>query len=195
MVSDCEPMETDLQLFSRIKKNDKMSFEILFKQYYSNLCYFATHFTKDRDAAEDIVQEFFTYLWQRRRFITISSSFKSYVYQSIRNRSINYIKKVSSQSEFQEKFDQLTNSNYNISDFHLEYSLKKSIEKSIEQMPVKQKQIYLLSKQNGMKNSEIATQLDVSIKTVEAYITKSYKDLRHALKDFKELIISFLLFI
>ncbi len=188
-------METDLQLFSRIRKNDKNSFELLFKRYYSNLCYFASHYTKDNVAAEDIVQEFFTYIWQRRKFIRISTSFKSYVYQSIRNRSINYLKKISSHSEFQEKYKRLSNTNYSISEFHLEYSLKLAIANCIDRMPEKQKQIFLLSKQEGMKNSEIAQQFDISIKTVEAYITKSYKDLRLALKDFKGLIISFSLFI
>lgn len=188
-------METDLQLFNRIKQNDKDSFEVLFKRYYSNLCYFASSFIHDNEAAEDIVQEFFTYVWHRRKSITISSSFKNYVYQSIRNRSLNYLKRIASRSEFKEQYEQLSSLKYNISDFHLEYSLKKSIEKCINEMPQKQKQIYLLSKYKGLKNLEIANQLDISVKTVEAYITKSYKDLRVALKDFKDLIIGFLLFV
>lgn len=82
--------KTDFEFVGEIKSDDKFSFKILFERYYSQLSRFATLYLKDQDLAEDVVQEFFVQFWIKRNEIKINMSVKSYLYQSVRNRALNY---------------------------------------------------------------------------------------------------------
>ena len=72
-------------LFERIKKSDEKAFEILFHRYYGYLCLFATKIINDDVAAEEIVQDFFVKLWDKRENIHIESSIKNYLFRSVKN--------------------------------------------------------------------------------------------------------------
>lgn len=184
-------MENDKQLFQQIKKGDKKSFEKLFKTYYAPLCLFARQYILDPDDSEEAVQSFFLKLWDDRKKIAITTSVKSYLFGSVKNRCLNYIKHQKIKQAHQSEVIKSAKIDSNSSSFLLEVDLMKKIEASINSLPPKRREIFILSKEHGLKYREIAEKLGISIKTVETQMGHALKDLREQLKDYKQLLISF----
>lgn len=184
-------MENDKHLFQQIKKGDKKSFEKLFKTYYAPLCLFARQYILDPDDSEEAVQSFFLKLWDDRKKIAITTSVKSYLFGSVKNRCLNYIKHQKIKQAHQSEVIKSAKIESNSSSFLLEVDLMKKIEASINSLPPKRREIFILSKEHGLKYREIAEKLGISIKTVETQMGHALKDLREQLKDYKQLLISF----
>lgn len=187
-------MENDKELFFRIKQGDKQSFEELFRAYYKPLCLFAHKYVYDEDDCEEIVQTFFLKLWEQRSKISINTSVKSYLFSSIRNRCFNYIKHQKIKQEYQSEVMYAEKSKRNDSYEFTEIDLVEKINKSIQSLPNRRREIFILSREHGLKYKEIAEKMGISIKTVETQMGSALKDLREKLKDYKQLFISFFLF-
>lgn len=186
-------MNNDQQLFSKIQDGDKKSFELLFKTYYAPLCLFVRQYISDLDEGEEIVQGFFLKLWEDRNKIIIATTVRSYLYGAIKNRCLNYIKH---QKIKQQHVSEVLNTNASekhASNFFMEVDLMKKIEASIDSLPPRRKEIFVLSREQGLKYREIAEKLGISIKTVEAQMGQALKDLREKLKDYKQLLVSFII--
>lgn len=187
-------MENDKDLFFQIKQGNKQGFELLFRSYYAPLCLFARKYIKDEDDCEEVVQSFFLKMWEKKAKIDINTSVKSYLYSSIRNRCLNYIKHQKIKLDYHNEVQYTTkNEDYNSSDF-IEVDLIKKIKKSIESLPNRRREIFILSREHGLKYREIAEKLGISVKTVETQMGHALKDLREKLKDYKQLLISFFIF-
>src|SRR5690606_32011333 len=131
-------------------------------------------FTNDYPQAQDIVQNVFLRLWERRQNINIRESFQGLLYKSAYNEYIDdYRRKKSSKAIHEAYRDAL---NYAIEDTNHQLVEDKIslIKKEVEDLPPKCRQIFLLSKQEGLTNSEIATYLNISIKAVEGQISNAY---------------------
>lgn len=185
-------MLNDRELFLQIKQGNKKSFEKLFMAYYASLCAFARKYIKDADECEEIVQSFFTRLWDKRDDLEINLSVKNYLFSSVRNRCINYLKHSKIKVEYQNDFLKSTDAQSDFSDAMLEIDLVEKIEKSIAELPQRRREIFVLSREKGLKYREIADELGISIKTVEAQMGQALKDLRDSLKEYRQLLISFL---
>ena len=176
---------TDLDLYKRIKRGNKTSFDMLFKKYYAPLCRFAVLFSKDNDNAEEIVQSFFVKLWQQRKTVKISSSVKSYLYTSVRNTALNFIKKEQTRTNYELAYDENKESS------HEEIKNKdfeKIFEHAVKSLPSRTKEVYILSKNEGLSYNEIAEYLQISAKTVENNMGIAFKKLREFLMPYKHLI-------
>lgn len=184
-------MDNDKNLFLEINKGNKQSFELLFKTYYAPLTLFARSFVADPDESEEIVQSFFLKLWENRTKITISTSVKSYLFSSVRNRCLNHIKHQKIKQVYQTEVLNAPAEENQSSNYFMEIDLVEKINKSIDSLPPRRKEIFILSREHGLKYREIANQLGISIKTVETQMGQALKDLREQLKDFKHLLISF----
>ena len=173
----------DIDLIEKVKKSNKMAFQHLFNGYYQELCNFGLRYTRQPSVTEEIVQEVFIYLWEKRDQIQINSSVKSYLYTAVRNRSINYIKlqlpkdlaKTDVDKAFGEASDEGTSDNIE----NLE--LKERIQIAIDSLPTKCRAIFVLSRNGGLTYQEIADELDLSVKTVENQMTIALKKLRKSL--------------
>jgi len=185
-------MEKGNYQFIQIKKGDKESFESLFKTYYAPLCLFARNYIPNNDDCEELVQAFFLNLWEKRKELTITSSVKNYLFSSVRNRCFNYLKHQRIKQTYQTAMLNSSEADNFDSIAFLEIDLMEKINSCIESLPPKRKEIFLLSREQGLKYREIAEQLGISIKTVEAQMGLALKDLRDQLKDYKGLLISFL---
>jgi RNA polymerase sigma-70 factor (ECF subfamily) len=164
-------------------------FENLFKTYFSALTGFSQTFVYDEDAAKEIVQNVYISLWDKREDLDLKQSLKSYLYTSVRNRSLNYLRDHKkfrsqlldddlSQIEATEESDPLVNE-----------ELQEKINQAINLLPAKCKQVFELSRNEGLKYKQIAEQLDISVKTVENQISKALKILREELKDYAIILI------
>lgn len=186
-------------LVSRLKNDDPMAFEIIFRHFYSGLCVFAKQYVLSLEFAEEIVQDTFVHLWEDRKKIKTELNFKSYLFTCVRNRCLDYIKHQNIKNEYNLKIQDFYNERQAEEeyDFFIESELREKIETAIKLLPKQTKTIFELSRFEDKKNNEIADELNISIKTVEAHITKALKILRKDLKEYLPLIIfiSFLSFL
>ena len=186
-------MGNDNQLFKEIKHGNKKSFERLFKTYYASLCVFAHRFIDDPDDCEEVVQSFFLKIWDKRKNIDINTSVKSYLFGSVRNRCLNHIKHQKIKQQYQNTIVQSANIENHASNDFLEIDLIEKINNCIAALPERRREIFILSREQGLKYREIANKLNISIKTVETQMGHALKELREQLKDYQQLLISFLM--
>lgn len=173
---------------------DKVTFEKLFREYFVPLTAFAKKYLNDIDAAKEIVHDVFVNLWTKRATIDIEKSVKSYLYTATYNRSLNFIrdnKKFDSNISVEDNFG--TASMESVENNLEALELEEKINNSIALLPEKCKQVFLMSRFEGLKYHEIADKLNISIKTVEAQMSKALKVLKENLKDYLTILILLLL--
>lgn len=170
-------------------RNDD-DFEISFKEHYTGLCTYAYNLVGDRFEAEDIVQQFFIKLWDKREDFRIDS-FSSYAYRSVRNSCLNRLIKSGRNKE--ESIENLTDRL--LADFNPgeepAYVYQDIVRKVLRQIPEKCRQILFLHCISGLKYKEIADTMGISVNTVKSQIAVAYKILREGLGDLFPLLLLF----
>lgn len=149
-------------------------FEKIFKALYLPLGMYALKYVEDTDIAEDMVQEAFVKVWHHLSEGKDIGNLKSYIYMAVRNECINYLrihKYTASEDDLADVPD--------VSDDDIDTSERDArLWRAIDSLPDRCREIFLMSKRDGMSNEEIATELDISIKTVKNQMTKAYERLR-----------------
>ena len=145
---------------------------------------------RDSDIAKDIVQEVFFILWQKKESIDLSKSVKSYLVSAVRNKCLNHIRDHKKFSDtILESEDQYVKPDYKQSDRLIEEELGKKIKSSIEELPAKCREVFLLSRYENLKYQEIADRLHISVKTVETQMSKALQHLRIRLSEFLTILL------
>lgn len=166
-----------------MKPLDKNRFREVFKKYYNPLCNFATTIVNDHKMAQDAVQDVFTKLWDKRESLSIDTNEKSYLFQAVKNRSLELLRKKKSDSKVSKAdYSDVYDNSVELDEQAKKYMLKEYLYTSIRQLPPKCQEIFVLNKINGLTYKEIANDLDISIKTVENQIGKAYRKLRTIMK-------------
>jgi len=167
--------------------NDLHSFETLFRQYYQMLCAYAYKFVNDKDTAEEIVQDLFYKLWEKRSELQINTSVKSYLFSAIHNRCLKFIEHRNVENKYrnyylmhQSEIDSESNDTTNM------HELQGIINHTLDSLPDRCSRIFRLNRFEGLKYHEIAQRLSISVKTVEANMGKALKLLRKNLKNYVE---------
>ena len=184
------------QLIRGINQGDIAAFEELYRQYYIFLCLIAEHIVRNSSDAEEIVSDVYVKLWNIRKTIDITTSIKAYLVKSVHNTSINYLERVNLKNKLS---DNLSTSDYKLlawdSDYPLGHIYEKEIleilDHCIRSLPDACRQIFLLSRNEDMKYSDIADKLGISVNTVKTQMKIALARLRETLKDY--LMILFLL--
>ncbi|MCF8274675.1 MAG: sigma-70 family RNA polymerase sigma factor [Flavobacteriaceae bacterium] len=173
----------DITLISALKNGDSKAYTFLVNGYHHKLCVYAFNLTNNHDLSEDIVQNVFMGIWKQRQKLKDDFVIKNYLYRSVYNEFINQYRKNKSLLTIEKKhIDALST----IVEEETESSLERLInlvKQEIENLPPKCKETFLLSKQEGLTNIEISEYLNVSIKSVEAHITKAFSILRKTVGD------------
>lgn len=176
--------------------HNKADFEGLFREHYQNLVSYSFFYLKDHAASEEAVQEVFFTLWQKREDLNISSSIKAYLYRSVRNHCLNVIKHIEIRENYKEHNERSRMEVEGRGEQTLETKeLELRIEKAIDQLPPERKRIFIMSRYEDMKYREIADELGISVKTVEAQMGKALKFLREQLVDYLPLWLYMLIFL
>lgn len=173
-------MLNELLILKKIKGGDIKAFEDLFRCYYFPLCCYAAGITGQMEVAEEIVEELFYVLWKEREHLQIFQSVKSYLYRATRNHSLQYCEHEEVRNRHRESV-LATSASEQSTDPHqqMEYEeLQKFINNTLEKLPVRRRQIFEMHRMEGRKYSEIAARLSLSVKTVEAEMTKALRTLR-----------------
>ncbi len=170
-------------LILHLKKGEENAFIYLVETYSNRLYGYALSLSHDKVIAQDVLQNVFLRIWEKRKTIDINTSFQNYLYKSVYNEFLNIYKKQKSTMLLEQKyFESLERITLGYNDI----SLKKAIEKitiEIQNLPPKCREVFVLSRKDGLTNIEISDYLNVSIKTVEAHITKAFSELRKKLGD------------
>lgn len=173
-----------------MKSLDKAAFEELFKSYFTPLCSFAQKYVNDVDEAKDIVHNVFINLWNKREEIDMETSLKSYLFQGVYNRSLNFIRDHKKLVQFDTPQSVAELNQYVESKDHLESNEAESrINNALDDLPEKCREIFLMNRFDGLKYREIAEKLNISIKTVETQMSRALKTLRERLSDMIILLI------
>ena len=178
-----ETFINDIAFIKALKHGESKAYTFLVDTYHYKLCVYAYGLTNDHDLSEDIVQNVFIRIWKNRLKLKDDFSVKGYLYKSVYNEFIDQYRKQKSVLSLEKKYiDALSV----LVEEESESSLVKLIaivKKEIEKLPPKCKQTFLLSKKEGLTNIEIAEYLGISIKSVEAHITKAFSILRKSTGD------------
>ncbi len=161
-------------------------FESLFKEHFEPLTRFAVKYVKDVDQAKGVVHEVFVKLWEKNKGLDPDTNYKSYLYTAVRNRCLNVLrdnnKLVAINIEAENKTSFQSNG--------LETSeLEREIDYALSQLPKKCRQVFEMSRIEELKYSEIADKMNISVKTVEAQMSKALKLLREHLAEFLAILI------
>jgi RNA polymerase sigma-70 factor, ECF subfamily len=173
------------ELFDQIKADDQKAFELLFSIYFARLNDFARNVVRDDMISQDIVQEVFVKVWERRDEIE-TLNLEAFLFRLVRNRCIDYIKHIkvlnnriretwiTSKYEELYRIDFIGNEPYVL----IEEEVKTKIEQTIQTLPERCRQVFILSRMNGLKNKEIAEKLDINIKNVERHLSRALQSFR-----------------
>ena len=175
-------MLSDREVIVGIRKGDIGQFELLFRSNYASLVSYARTILKDHDTAEEIVQELFYVLWRDRKKIKIMTSLKGYLFRSVYNRSMHYIEhqKVVSRHAGEARKGISINTEDPLE--VLKYKeLHEKIAIIIGKLPERCARIFCMSRFEGLKYAEIANELSISVKTVEANMGKALREFRNEL--------------
>jgi RNA polymerase sigma-70 factor (ECF subfamily) len=171
-------------LFREILRGNKEVFESLFREYFGPLSRYAERYVYEREAAEDIVQNLFVYLWENAEQIHIQTSLKSYLYQSVKNRCMNYLRDLNIHDRHNLLYMESVMEEKNEENV-IDQDLVEKIKIAIDQLPGQIASIFKLKYLQGKKQKEIAEELNISENTVKTQILRGKDKLR---KQFMNLI-------
>ena len=172
-------------MVERLRNKDKRAFELVFNNYYSLLKSYAMRFLEDVEEAEEVVQDVFVKFWEKCDSLSPDSSIKSYLFRSVHNTSLNFLKHQKVKDSYRQFVISSMESEASESGIpELDHqNIRERIHLEIDNLPPRCAEIFKLSRFEGLKYVEIAEHLSISIKTVEVQMGKALKILRSSLKD------------
>lgn len=180
----------DTQQTDALIAGDITAFEMLFKTYYQPLCSYAYTFLQDKEESEEIVQATFLSVWEKRDTLAVHTAVRPYLYAMVRNACLNVIKHEKVKQRFAGEEIALAPVAYeSVSHAIASSELELKIHEAMEKLPEQCRLVFKLSRFEELKYSEIAEQLNISIKTVENHMGKALKIMREQLRDYLPLLI------
>ncbi|MDR2914963.1 MAG: RNA polymerase sigma-70 factor [Tannerella sp.] len=173
----------DTKTLQSLQKGDHKAFEFVFVGYYHKVKAFIFSYIKSEDDAEELTEDLFVNLWENRRSIDTSKSFNSYLHTIARNMSLNFLKHKYVHDTYLNHY-QSSGFNYSSEEDYIAKELGLLIDDVVEKMPEQRKQIYTLSRNEGLSNGEIAEQLNTTKRNVESQLSLALKEIRKAISSF-----------
>ncbi len=177
----------DDQILNLLQNNDKNAYKQLFLKYYSPLCEYASQYISDEDS-EELVQDLMLFIWETRKSLIIGTSLKSYLFISTKHRCLNAINKQLYHERIHNHIYDKLKDQFEDPDYYFINELTEHINKAIKELPDTYRDTFTLSRFGELTNTQIATKLGVSVKTVEYRISQALKILRVRLKDYLPLL-------
>ncbi|MCQ2958733.1 MAG: RNA polymerase sigma-70 factor [Bacteroidales bacterium] len=171
----------------RNHKEWNLLFQSIYEQYYAKLCVFAASILNNEEEAEEIVQNVIYKLWEKRDSYDSIENLSSYLFRSVKNHCINTINHKKTEEKYlNEAWTELKSIEIKSIEYPFEKDNKEEqLHSAIQTLPERCKEVLSMSKFEGLKNKEIAEQLNISVKAVEANITRAFSLLRKTLSNKK----------
>ncbi|BDD10906.1 DNA-directed RNA polymerase sigma-70 factor [Fulvitalea axinellae] len=173
---------TEKKLIQRFKNGDAGAYEHIFKKYYASLCLFAMKHLKTKDLAEEVVQELFCKLWEKRDTLEPRESLKSYLYGAVRLNCLRLIRSETLHAKHHELIkkemsDEVWPEEEKSND------IQARILEAVSELPEQRRRIFEMSRFDQLRQKEIAEKMNLAPKTVENQMGRALKFLRDRLKD------------
>ncbi len=175
------------QQLRKIRKGDTDTFEKLFHQFYAGLCGYADSLVRKPEVAEEVVQDVFYNIWKNRESLQIQRSLQSYLYRSVYNNSMMYLRKMKRERFIEDgsTLEQVVDSP-DPSQQLLLNEVSELVSDTLDRLPERAREIFRLNRQEGLKYKEIAERLSISVKTVESNMGKALKALRNTMEKYEQ---------
>ena len=186
------------EIVNKILEGDKTSFEYVYRYYYPRLVHFTNQYLNDKETSNNIVQDVFTELWDNKEKLLPDTNLTAWLFTVAKNKSLKVIARITTQQRYYHHIQsrQLSANYKALTDFDTSDSLFEELEylinAALKKLPPTCKKVFEMSRFEDRKNREIAEELKLSIKTVEAHLTKALKALKAELRDYLPLV--FILF-
>ena len=166
------------EYFKRMQQGDMRAFEYFFKEYTDLLYAHALGFVKEREVAEDLIQDVFVYFWNNREKIRYTGSTYAYLQRAVRNACINYREHENVERRYEQEVLHSEEEAFDWMEVETVKEVRQKLLDAIDQLPEKCKQIFIMNCVEGMKYREIAIKLNISENTVKTQVKLAYKKLR-----------------
>jgi len=169
----------DITLFDLLKDGDEAAFNEIYHRYQGLLYVYACRITREENEAEDIVQEIFISLWDRRASLTLRGSLALYLYSAVRYKFFDRLDKQQVRSDYRDAFLRFIRQGEYFTDLYIrERELAQLIEKEVRSLPAKMQEVFHLSRTAHLTHKEIALRLGISEKTVKNQVNNALKILK-----------------
>jgi len=185
-----QEVSEEKELMISIINGDRRSFDTLYNKEYKKVLFYSIQYLHDKALAEDIAQDSFIALWEKRKLLDPEFPVQPYLYSIVKNRCLNLLRKLANdkrirnevlQKEYRASIISLTDDS---SDVVVKFQLEEYIKKAYKELPEKVSSTFILNRMHGMTYQEIAESKGISIKVVEYHISQALKLFRIRLKDF-----------
>ncbi len=165
-------------------KDDSASFGNVFKTCFKSLYIYAHSILKDEVMAEEVVQQVFCKLWEKKEQLEVQTSIKSYLYRAVHNESINYLRRMKVRTDYKQQVLKTTAEGAEHTDRVELKELQQKIDIALGDLPEQCRTIFQLSRYEELNYREIADRLDISVSTVKNQVGKALRILRGRLADY-----------
>jgi RNA polymerase sigma-70 factor (family 1) len=184
-------IDSEVWIKKAFEADTTKGYELLFKRYYHPLCSHAVRFVYSKEVAEDLVMEVFSQFWQKQLHQTVTTSYRAYLFTTVRHASFAYLRKELNAESSVDYSSDVNNDSPPITPQQiLQYNeLYVKIEEILRSASPQSQKVFVMSRFEGKKNAAIAEELHLSTKTVEGHITKVLSLLRQSLRNYGLLLI------
>lgn len=170
------------------------NFEKIYKLYYPKMVVFAKNYILANEDVENIVQDVFLVLWERKDELELSCTLTTYLFTLVKNRCLNFLRHKLIEEEYNTQMKEelgfklyaLESLEYS---YHSEKELQEIIQRALDTLPERCREVFIKSRIEGLKYKEISDELGISVNTVENHIATALKKLRVELKDYLPLLL------
>jgi len=183
-----DPENSERFVLIALREGEEKAFDFIFRQYYKSLCAQAHLYTQDLDLSQSLVQDCFIKLWETREQATEIENLSSWLIVMVRNRCVDYIRRHKRETILHKAPDQ-SDMNQNSDRLLLSREFEERLVQALSQLPERCRKAFEYSRFENLTYAEIASKMNISVKAVEALVSRSLKILRVELKDYLPLVI------
>lgn len=177
-------LDPELMIRKAFEANADAGIALLFQYYYPLLCSHAVRYVSSKAIAEDIVSDIFYEFHSEHLYRTVTTSYRAFLFTSVRHRAFDYVRSEMRRSTSLDSANHYLSPSASEPDSIIQYEeLYHDVENAISNMPLKRRQIYVMHRFEGKKYQEIATELNLSLRTIEAHLYQAIRQIRTSLKD------------
>ena len=178
-------MNTEKNFAERLRNDDKKVIDEIFAMYHMRIFRFSVAYLKNEDDAYDIVQDVFIKVWESRLSIQPDTNFDAFIFTIAKNTVLSLFRKRLTEQKYFDYLSQNATSNSHDTEEQTDYVfLRQKYQQLVETLPEKRKEIFVLSREKGLTNKEIALRQGISEKTVEDHLTKALAYMKKQLNSY-----------